>query len=457
MKFCEKLVKLRKDNNLSQEQLADRLGVSRQAVSKWESSLSVPNMEMMMQICKVLNCNLEDLIDDGINGKKNNTNDKINFKCYYNDFLDFITKTFNMFWSMRLIEKVKCILEMIFISLVIYIVWGILFATISNIFYPVLDIIPYSIRKVIDAIFRLLYAILGLCLGVMLVLHIFKIRYLDYFITIEDSNVSEKSVESPISDNNKYEKRQFLSKNKIIIRDPKHSSYNFFDFLAKMVVLFLKFIVILCAIPCIMAFVLVAFIGSASLFYLGYSILFLGIFIASIGALGIDYFLLEFMYHFVFELKNYYKRSFIILIVSLLSIGIGSSVSIITYINLDTTNYYEDASYTTFKYNIDYSEDTSLEFLSCRYCNIEYVVDNNRSDILVEVSHPEFMYVYFSDYNDGELDNYYFDYFVDDYLGYYKMFLKLIKEGKRINCDRYVFEMKVKANQEIIDKLVIND
>ncbi len=39
MKFCDKLAKQRKNNNLSQEQLADQLGVSRQAVSKWESGL----------------------------------------------------------------------------------------------------------------------------------------------------------------------------------------------------------------------------------------------------------------------------------------------------------------------------------------------------------------------------------------------------------------------------------
>jgi len=36
MKFCDKLPKLRKNNNYSQEQLAERLNVSRQAVSKWE-------------------------------------------------------------------------------------------------------------------------------------------------------------------------------------------------------------------------------------------------------------------------------------------------------------------------------------------------------------------------------------------------------------------------------------
>ncbi|MBQ7934624.1 MAG: helix-turn-helix transcriptional regulator, partial [Lachnospiraceae bacterium] len=36
MKFQEKLVQLRKGNDLSQEQLAEKLGVSRQAISRWE-------------------------------------------------------------------------------------------------------------------------------------------------------------------------------------------------------------------------------------------------------------------------------------------------------------------------------------------------------------------------------------------------------------------------------------
>ena len=122
MKFYEKLVILRKKNNLSQEQLADKLGVSRQAVSKWESASSVPDMEKMMQLCKILNCTLEELVDDGVGGRnpEKTSDGKLNFKEYYQEFLDFITKTFNMFWSMRLVEKVKCILEMLFITFILY-------------------------------------------------------------------------------------------------------------------------------------------------------------------------------------------------------------------------------------------------------------------------------------------------------------------------------------------------
>ena len=52
MKFCDKLVMRRKANNLSQEQLADRVGVSRQANSKWESGSSIPDMAKILELCK---------------------------------------------------------------------------------------------------------------------------------------------------------------------------------------------------------------------------------------------------------------------------------------------------------------------------------------------------------------------------------------------------------------------
>ena len=48
MRFCEKLAVKRKQNNLSQEQFADTLGVSRQAVSKWESGTSYPDMDKII-------------------------------------------------------------------------------------------------------------------------------------------------------------------------------------------------------------------------------------------------------------------------------------------------------------------------------------------------------------------------------------------------------------------------
>ncbi len=50
MAFHENLIKLRKSANLSQEQLADMLNVTRQAVSKWESGQSIPDAEKLLQL-----------------------------------------------------------------------------------------------------------------------------------------------------------------------------------------------------------------------------------------------------------------------------------------------------------------------------------------------------------------------------------------------------------------------
>ena len=48
MQFSENLQLLRKKNNMTQEQLAEHLQVSRQAVSKWEAAQSYPEMENLL-------------------------------------------------------------------------------------------------------------------------------------------------------------------------------------------------------------------------------------------------------------------------------------------------------------------------------------------------------------------------------------------------------------------------
>ena len=53
MNFNEKLVTLRKDSGMSQDALAEKLGVSRQAVSKWELGTAMPETENIIKIAKI--------------------------------------------------------------------------------------------------------------------------------------------------------------------------------------------------------------------------------------------------------------------------------------------------------------------------------------------------------------------------------------------------------------------
>lgn len=66
MKYYEKLISNRKKLGISQEKLAENLGVSRQTIYKWESGKSIPTFMNITNICKYLNLSLNDLQKDKI-------------------------------------------------------------------------------------------------------------------------------------------------------------------------------------------------------------------------------------------------------------------------------------------------------------------------------------------------------------------------------------------------------
>ena len=71
--------KLRKDNNLTQKELADKYGVTYQAVSKWENGKNIPDVSLIRQMSKDINISVEDILDGKVNEKKKSNNKKIFF------------------------------------------------------------------------------------------------------------------------------------------------------------------------------------------------------------------------------------------------------------------------------------------------------------------------------------------------------------------------------------------
>lgn len=59
MSVGERIIKLRKEQNISQVQLASALGITRQAVSKWENDLSVPDMTNLIRLADLLETDSE--------------------------------------------------------------------------------------------------------------------------------------------------------------------------------------------------------------------------------------------------------------------------------------------------------------------------------------------------------------------------------------------------------------
>ena len=65
MSFGENLRNVRKKKNITQEDLAEILGVSRQAISKWESDNGYPETEKLLVISEVLNISIDSLLHGG--------------------------------------------------------------------------------------------------------------------------------------------------------------------------------------------------------------------------------------------------------------------------------------------------------------------------------------------------------------------------------------------------------
>lgn len=70
MSFRENLIHLRAANNMTQEQLAMLLGVSRQSVTKWESEKSYPEMDKLIKMCQIFDCTLDDLVQGDLTAKE---------------------------------------------------------------------------------------------------------------------------------------------------------------------------------------------------------------------------------------------------------------------------------------------------------------------------------------------------------------------------------------------------
>ena len=65
MKFSEEIKRLRKEHHYTQDELAKKLHVTRQAVSNWENEKNLPDIETVIAIAQIFNISLDELILGG--------------------------------------------------------------------------------------------------------------------------------------------------------------------------------------------------------------------------------------------------------------------------------------------------------------------------------------------------------------------------------------------------------
>lgn len=80
MILADKLINLRKKNGMSQEELAEKMSVSRQAVSKWEGAQSIPELEKILQLSRIFGVTTDYLLKDELEDEEftgDNASDKV--------------------------------------------------------------------------------------------------------------------------------------------------------------------------------------------------------------------------------------------------------------------------------------------------------------------------------------------------------------------------------------------
>lgn len=392
MNLADNLKKIRKEHHLSQEQLAEQLGVSRQSVSKWESNLAYPEMDKVLQLCKLFDLNMDELLNQDIKEVSDNKQAKINMNKYIDDFLEYVTKTIDMFTSMSWKEKLKCLFEQFVILLSMIIIFAIIGSVFDSILWNLSDVISSRIFELILSILRVIYLIICLILGVILELHIFKVRYLDYYTIIkEDSKKKslEKEGEEVSSKNlfNEEGKIVYQQKSqKIIIRDPNHASYKFIDGLLKCFLLGMKVMVAFLACIACFSFIFLAICLVLSFLFVKTGLTFIGAILIIIPSIIINLIVLTILYHFIISKKNKKMRLAISFVISLFVIGIGTGLMMLSFTKYDIEDDVNSSSYMETEKVIPMTDNL---YIHDNYYPIEYV-ESPFNDLKILIRHSNY-------------------------------------------------------------------
>lgn len=81
MNLSEKIIKIREENNLTQDEMAEKIYVTRQAISKWERGISYPSLDVLRLISREFKISMNNLLDVSEN-EKNKEYKPIGFKHY---------------------------------------------------------------------------------------------------------------------------------------------------------------------------------------------------------------------------------------------------------------------------------------------------------------------------------------------------------------------------------------
>ncbi|MBR6949761.1 MAG: helix-turn-helix domain-containing protein [Bacilli bacterium] len=437
MNLSDNLKRLRKENNLSQEELAEKLGVSRQSVSKWESNSAYPEMDKLIQISNMFNIGIDELLNKDVREVREKVETKNTINKYIDDFLTFMSKSIDMFLNMNFKQKIKFIFEELFIVFILFIAFNIIGSILSSIYYNLFSFVNLNVINVIKNIFDAIYVAITIVFGTVIILHIYKTRYLDYYEIVDKDelikNDSENKNVNVIPD-----KRE-----KVIIRDPDHSSSRFITGLLKLLLIMIK---------CFAAFL---FVGGAftliglviclvcSFLIAKTGLFFFGILLSLLASISIAIIVLSVLFNFIIGHKNKFGLIFISFIISLLILGSGIGCASIGFTKFDFVEDYSVVDEKIIPMRDNYIVHERYDGNELKF------VESDNSDLRITISHATNMYSSV-DVNDNYINAYAYSNY-DNVFEVIRGQLDEINKMKIHNYNRYkVTIYTTKENIEIL-------
>ena len=402
MKFGENLQKLRKEKGISQEQLAEQLGVTRQSVSKWESGARYPEMDKIVALCNIFHCDMNVLINKDITEERERKDATGIVKNLFQSAANYVKKTIYLFEHKSFKDIVKLLAQVIIIICVILcfsIPFMLLKEIVISLFYTGNNWFSMFFSKFWEFIFNAGYAVLAIATF----LYIFKIKFLDGEEVVEI--IEEEEVPS------KEEKdtgKQPEQKQKVKVVKVKSNDFNLLDLLSKAITICLKGIFLLFLIPivigtifAIVVFVLLIAVMFQGVFLFGPILLLIGIIVFSIV-------IIEVILNFIFNLKFSKRRIIITIISSVVVSSIGIGLSIWYFLNLNVIDDVpkgfkletEEKVYTM-------SDDFSIHYYDYYYT--DFVEDDSLQDqVRVKIEfYPNINHVQLEEVNDAVFLDFY--------------------------------------------------
>ena len=455
MKFGDKLIELRKKNGYSQEELAEKLGVSRQSVSKWESNNTYPETDKIIQIANLFDCSMDDLINDKVTDVESSLRkNKNNINNVWKSFLDFITNSINMFSKMTFIEGFKCIIKMLLLCFILGIGGSILCkiaaSTIANIFSFLSTERVSLIREILKNVFHLIWFVIA----AIIVIHTFKIKYLnDYEKIIKENEEKKKEYIT----NDKGEKQEVVFE-----KNENDKPAEFLGTLAKIVMVFIKFISFWILLGITFSTIGLIIATVLTLVHIPVHIMFLWIALLLIAGTVVSIQIISLLIKFIFNKKVNVIPNIIIFISCIVLSGISIALIAITSNKIE---YIKDSSiftYETKTTEIDYKDNLVIHSHGINYNNkYKYIIDNNmETNKIIASREVDEKYYKLNTYETemdkmpvievSQTDN-------GNIKAFYNFMIKNLKKNKIYAIDEYGDDpLVIKANEETINKLIEN-